>query len=969
MAITFVDISPGDNTYYPAGITSLGCGRPTVALNDIMLVSFVINSGSSGNIPGWSSPSGWTTLFDQHITAGGTDYHWVVEWKRASSSEPSSYTWTWSSTAGATYGDVVMAVYRGCNTGTVIDVTTLGTATSNTSHVAPSVTPTYTNDMLVVIAVEDNYSHWTPASGFTERYDSPYLDHGSMFADKLLSSDVATGTATFTSGSSGGGQAASILLIDADPTVNAKITGTPVVNTTHGNGSQAVTIPADCTAVVVFSWGWRNNTALDFTALNWDGGGLDFTLIDTNKSSSDPYDVWAYIMTANSGSWPGTGSKTLHWTFNAAPTEGGTVVIVFLKNVNGASPVVDSDYQKGGAFTSSMAGVGVHDLSFVAAANYVGNGVDAELGSQTRLTDGSNDNSVDWEIGYELGESAMQADALFDDTYIGYVAFAIAAGTAGGGGSTINLAATAAGASATPDAALAVAREFAAASSATSATPTPALSIARSLAAVVTAVSATPNITLKISGLVQLVASVAGTSATPDAALAVDRELASVIAGVSATPAPSLAITRALATTTTATSVTPTLVLTAARALVAAVTASSVTPDITLKIAGLIELVASVIGVSVTADAAVAVVRDLTSAATAASSTPAPLLSITRPLVVATAATSTTPDAALSIARALSAVPTAISVTPDITLKIAGLIELVASVTGISVVPDAALAVVRDLAAATTAVSATPDSALAIARPLATAATAASTTPSLPLSIARALAAAATAVSSTPDISLKIAGLVQLVASVTGVSVTSDAALVIARDLAATVTAVSSTPDAVLDMARALVAGIAAVSSTPDAAVAVARDLVSAVTAVSVVPDITLKVSGLIELVASVAGVSVTPDATLAVIRGLGVSVQAVSSTPATTPLNVLRALSAHPAGVSGSGGSLVVSRPLQAAGNAQSVTPDIDLVVAVIVGLVSVAWAAKAPAVAWGASAPSVSFSSSQPGITFTGE
>lgn len=217
------------------------------------------------------------------------------------------------------------------------------------------------------------------------------------------------------------------------------LTGSPVTNTAHGNSSQAVTIPADCTAVLVYSWGWRNATALDFATLNWDGAGMDFTQVVTNKSTTDQYDIWAYIMTSAAAAWPGTGSRTLAWTFNQAPTEGGTVVIVFLKDLDTDNPVVDTDSQKAGeSFTSSLTSVAAEDLSFVTVVDYYGTGTPGASGSgQTTLASNvANDNGVDWIISYEAGETALVASGgqtSFQGEFTGYIAFSIRS-TGGGGG-------------------------------------------------------------------------------------------------------------------------------------------------------------------------------------------------------------------------------------------------------------------------------------------------------------------------------------------------------------------------------------------------------------------------------------------------------------------------------------------------------------------------------------------------------
>lgn len=215
-----------------------------------------------------------------------------------------------------------------------------------------------------------------------------------------------------------------------------ELTGTAVLNTAHANSSQALTIPADATAVLVFAWGWRQSYALNFATLNFDGSGMDFAQVTTNADTTDPYDVWAYIQTNEFPGWPGTGSgKTLTWTFNNAPQEGGSVAICFLKNLATDDPVIDIKNQKGGAtFTATLDGVESDDLTFVVAVDYTGSGTPTASGAShpgqtVLLTNTTGDNATRWVIAYEPGESTPTAAAgtlNSQGQYTGYIAFSIA---------------------------------------------------------------------------------------------------------------------------------------------------------------------------------------------------------------------------------------------------------------------------------------------------------------------------------------------------------------------------------------------------------------------------------------------------------------------------------------------------------------------------------------------------------------
>jgi hypothetical protein len=95
----------------------------------------------------WSSVgSGFTLLRSDPFTA---KYRTDIWWKRASG-EPASWTWTPTTTAWRT---VTAASYSGnSGTGTAIDISGAGSGTSGvgaTTQIAPSVTTTAANDMLL----------------------------------------------------------------------------------------------------------------------------------------------------------------------------------------------------------------------------------------------------------------------------------------------------------------------------------------------------------------------------------------------------------------------------------------------------------------------------------------------------------------------------------------------------------------------------------------------------------------------------------------------------------------------------------------------------------------------------------------------------------------------------------------------------------------------------------------------------
>lgn len=214
-------------------------------------------------------------------------------------------------------------------------------------------------------------------------------------------------------------------------------TGTAVTNTSHADGSQAVTIPADAEAVIVISWMYRNNHAGSFDQLNWDdGAALDFTEIAKNSTTADPYDVFAFIMTSADANWPGTGAQTLYWSFTGAPTEGGTVWIYFAKGLNTSSPVGDTETGKialtgNQQVSTTLANVGADDMCVLAVAEYQEHEL-SSANTQLGFTDG--DNGVEWIIVGDLNDSSLVVDITNSggSVYTGYVAFVLEVAAAGG---------------------------------------------------------------------------------------------------------------------------------------------------------------------------------------------------------------------------------------------------------------------------------------------------------------------------------------------------------------------------------------------------------------------------------------------------------------------------------------------------------------------------------------------------------
>jgi RHS repeat-associated protein len=177
--------------------TSLRLTLPTgVAAKDQVVVATTQPSTTTV-----TTPSGYTLV--SSVTSGGTSplattsvfRHTVV-----SGDTTVTLAYSTSTTAQA----VVLAVYRGVDPNQPVDVTATGSASATTTVTAPSVTPAYASDQLVVFhgAVGTfSASTWTAPTGTTERAQNNTTANASAgVADQTLGGAGATGTRTSTFG-------------------------------------------------------------------------------------------------------------------------------------------------------------------------------------------------------------------------------------------------------------------------------------------------------------------------------------------------------------------------------------------------------------------------------------------------------------------------------------------------------------------------------------------------------------------------------------------------------------------------------------------------------------------------------------------------------------------------------------------------------------------------------------------------
>lgn len=174
------------------GSTSVTISKPTgTAENDILFAQFGRYSYSTCT----STPEGWTLVQYQAI---GTTREQYVYYKVATASEPSGYTWTFSS--GTSTAAMIYAFYGGFNTTDPIDVVGTGTyMLTNTTQLAYSIDPTEIAETALWFAYAYGSSVTTSTiSGWSEIQDGGTLPNYIDCQYRELASAEPTGNVSAT---------------------------------------------------------------------------------------------------------------------------------------------------------------------------------------------------------------------------------------------------------------------------------------------------------------------------------------------------------------------------------------------------------------------------------------------------------------------------------------------------------------------------------------------------------------------------------------------------------------------------------------------------------------------------------------------------------------------------------------------------------------------------------------------------
>lgn len=180
----------------PYSTTAKTIAKPSgTASGDLLLLIMHCDYGAATD---FKVPSGFSTLTTRELSANG-DKH-VIGYKIAGSSEPASYTMTVPVDADLRAD---LLCIQGADANQAPSLASTATASSATSHAAPSVTPLTSRGLLVTAASLSSGSagqtfSWTPPTGMTERTDAATNGYVTMTtATQQWNSSSATGSKAF----------------------------------------------------------------------------------------------------------------------------------------------------------------------------------------------------------------------------------------------------------------------------------------------------------------------------------------------------------------------------------------------------------------------------------------------------------------------------------------------------------------------------------------------------------------------------------------------------------------------------------------------------------------------------------------------------------------------------------------------------------------------------------------------------
>lgn len=197
----------------------------------------------------------------------------------------------------------------------------------------------------------------------------------------------------------------------------SEVYGFEALNQSSVDGSIVITVPTDADLILVCGSGYSiNGDERLYSALNFDNTtSQHFTKVLSQRYNATftGATLEAFFMASTDTNWPGTGAQTLYFD-GVGFGEGFNNYVFYARGVgNLSAPIIDSDSaDNSSAYTGSLTGVGVNDISVVIAYEYAqAPDVNPAGTGQTAQIESAAFNNAGFSLGYELGESAMRVDA------------------------------------------------------------------------------------------------------------------------------------------------------------------------------------------------------------------------------------------------------------------------------------------------------------------------------------------------------------------------------------------------------------------------------------------------------------------------------------------------------------------------------------------------------------------------------
>jgi hypothetical protein len=182
MAISQVDTP---TLQFSNGTTSTGTEPTGTAQDDVLVASFLIESGSGAPV----TPSGWTALAGPQSSVDSVfrgSVYYIVRGASAPALE-----WTWNGVDR--YHELIISAWRGVSTSSPINTSATTTSGNRTTPDGPPVTPSVNNAAIITVCFHWNTADfgapsggWTAPTNYTRSHASA-LGDGSALAHRILS--------------------------------------------------------------------------------------------------------------------------------------------------------------------------------------------------------------------------------------------------------------------------------------------------------------------------------------------------------------------------------------------------------------------------------------------------------------------------------------------------------------------------------------------------------------------------------------------------------------------------------------------------------------------------------------------------------------------------------------------------------------------------------------------------------------